>query len=206
MLRRILTAASAISLLLFVASIGLCVRDYQGGEGWAFRPQSIETPHGAVGYLGGSHLEWRRRRWLISSHGRLQWLQKDCPQWVGRPDAERPGYQSKYWLVPCDGTTLDGKRPRYWSLPGLEYADAPVTGNANRILIGGTSLVVAWGWILAATALLPTASALRFAARRRSIGRRRANRCVTCGYDLRASTDRCPECGTSIESHVRTPA
>lgn len=43
--------------------------------------------------------------------------------------------------------------------------------------------------------------------RREMLGREAATHfCRTCGYDLRASTGRCPECGTPIPSDVGTPA
>jgi hypothetical protein len=32
--------------------------------------------------------------------------------------------------------------------------------------------------------------------RRRVISRQKENRCIHCGYDLRATPDQCPECGT----------
>jgi hypothetical protein len=50
-------------------------------------------------------------------------------------------------------------------------------------------------WLLAAVfAILP----LRFAARRRRIFPSWC--CQHCGYDLRATPDRCPECGTAVDS------
>ena len=58
------------------------------------------------------------------------------------------------------------------------------------------ALRVPW-WAIAATMLVPHAAVMArgFAAQRR-IDWRRGGRCGGCGYDLRSSTDRCPECGT----------
>jgi hypothetical protein len=48
-------------------------------------------------------------------------------------------------------------------------------------------------WML--FAILPAVTAWEgFIARRR----RRTSKCADCGYDLRATPDRCPECGTTI--------
>ena len=51
-------------------------------------------------------------------------------------------------------------------------------------------------WPLAVVlAVIPARRFRRLAIERRAERRRAANQCVACGYDLRASTGTCPECG-----------
>ncbi|MCY2950687.1 MAG: hypothetical protein NTU53_01765 [Planctomycetota bacterium] len=54
-------------------------------------------------------------------------------------------------------------------------------------------------WLL--TALLAFYPARRAWTRRRQMRRLRLGLCLTCGYDLRASKDRCPECGSPIPTN-----
>ena len=78
-------------------------------------------------------------------------------------------------------------------LPGVRYGLGQTQYSEMRWLA-----IRAW-LICLSTFLLPVWWAKRYWM---SDGRRAHGQCPTCGYDLRATPERCPECGTAIPAHA----
>jgi hypothetical protein len=72
--------------------------------------------------------------------------------------------------------------------------DSP--GHSRPLAAGQQASLPLWS-LLPPLAILPTIRAIRHRRRRKRAAAAAAGLCPTCGYDLRASPDRCPECGTA---------
>jgi hypothetical protein len=86
------------------------------------------------------------------------------------------------------------------------YQDQSRSAKAGLGITSGWELTIPV-WELVVVTFIPVPLVARRAWNRRLLRRRRlAGVCSTCGYDLRASGDRCPECGTVPERLVETAA
>jgi len=102
-----------------------------------------------------------------------------------------------YWLISNPGRlTFCRQVGKDWPNPTrqFEFLSLEFAGGWN----GRSSLVnlLVPYWMLAiVTAMLPTQRFFAWKAVRRARRRKRLGLCPACGYDLRASPQRCPECG-----------
>ena len=108
-----------------------------------------------------------------------------------------------FWLIyPANGTT-DHQWEIAWG--GLSVERKTTAGPA-WLNVGSSRyyIVLPYRLLTPTTGILP-AIYLATTFRRRFLGRRRiaAGLCPTCGYDLRATPTRCPECGTIFSSTPR---
>ena len=184
MKRRLVDLLTALSLLLGMAIVALWVRSYglwEGGGRSELRPDRMTYAHHSFNSSSG-------RLWYHGGRGKVSReeaaYEQDMALWRGEP-----------W-----------PRPAAWQY----FRVAPRVPNAGHEFLGfhfirthdraadGTVTAVLW---LGMPHALPAALALLLPAVRASSWLRRRRRrargaCPACGYDLRATPGRCPECGT----------
>jgi hypothetical protein len=143
-------------------------------------------------------LEGGWRTYYISASSSLGtveilWFHQDFPN----PSFSWPPYGNAEGMCRQQWDHADPRsfyaRPGQWS-EWYDYYYSPI--NKGTSFIGGPALKFAHTLPVGLFGVLPVAWACRTY---RSRYRRRRNRslCATCGYDLRASPERCPECGTT---------
>jgi hypothetical protein len=193
-LRRILAPLStALSLLLCIGVCAMWVPSYRVADAWGWwrgsRSHLVQSASGQVS-LRVSRIP---PNWPVSArfkpHEDVRYERRE----PGRPDQTDFSYSNMIgvrrhwrflgfrWMV-CDGG--QGISPAQGRRPAFVHTTAP---NWDVTLPF---------WFPALLLPIPPVSWLaRYLRKRR---RARSGQCPACGYDLRASPDRCPECGTAV--------
>lgn len=210
MIRRLFTAASALSLLLGVAIAVIWVRSYWFADGFgrsALDPRSLRYTCIEIVIQSGR---------IAVSRTRQDFDRESFPLWDAElrssPSSMKPGlWHQPGGAAPRDQfrvvvtRTHNVNRPYqgwewFWS-GGIQHRRLQERGRYSET-VSGIEFPCGYLVVLCLIAGYPAMKALFRVIR----GGRHPGLCRYCGYDLRASTERCPECGTPIPSNQGTTA
>lgn len=176
MRRRLFTILAGISFLLCIGFAVLWVRSY-----WAFNTFSWPRPHGQ-----GTSID----EYAAASERGILWLRYHPNAWEDDFNgAIKNRWDFDSW--PACGT-MGVAREETWGRTGFIYE-----GFQTKDSRAGFYISCPHWFAVATSAILPALWIQGVHRHRRRTRRIRLGLCLTCGYDLRASSDRCPECGTA---------
>ena len=181
MKRRLFNSLSAMSLLLAVSLLTMWIRSYWASEvvHWGLTMQPMVVRLYEIGSANG-----------VVCAGRIQ-VTAGTPRFVSPPT----GWSEGWFRLPKTAASSMGVE-RSWAGFGLysrhTLRQAGLIDDYKGVQLPYWFLTPLAGW-------LPTVWGVKAKRRWQRERRRGLGLCLHCGYDLRATADRCPECG-SIKS------
>jgi hypothetical protein len=195
---KLFTLAAVVSAVLCVAACVVCVRSYWRAEWLYYRrnaPEAEPVSYGVMTdrgvlqlerYTGADLFDWYSPSLHSRSHGPWQWGYVDVAtgDWLLWTSFVSQGALGRRGDI--DHHFVRSGEQHYPYQGFYSSAQPPPDGVSHYLVL---SL-----WLVSGVAaVLPLA---RFVPARR-FRKARPGMCVACGYDLRATPDRCPECGAT---------
>jgi hypothetical protein len=172
--RKVLNLLSALSLLLCIATMALWAGSFWVRESWLHITCEEGREPGTIAVS----------RWVIIDQGGVA-IARDA-----MPVPSRPEQRWDRWAEGSSNYPNQGRWQRlgvgWWK---YEWSESGVT-------LGGRGAVFPLWAVALTTAVAPALFLVRHLRRRTHPAGARP--CPVCGYDLRATPDRCPECGTPV--------
>jgi hypothetical protein len=191
-LRILVGLFAGISCALWVASVVLWFRGYRVADAFKYGYFNYRPHPNVAGVEDASMVVVLHRR----GHWDVAVARRACVVIKGVRRYNGPGPGDRRWDV-TQPTEVDLAMAETWT---LSRSDAPAAGTLGFRYTAksyATAVRIPDWCPVAVTALLPAVSLVTRRARR---ARRIAGRCLACGYDLRATPERCPECGTPVSA------
>jgi len=181
MKRRLLNLLTALSLLLCVTTCVLWVRSYVandvlwGDKATAVMPPAVDRRmFTAESGRGG----------LLFHTGRI--ITADPRIFAGPPTGR--------WVIQMGRAQVNSVPARQTQYLGFAFH---IRHFKDALTANSSVMAVIPYWFIALGAAVPPAVCLRLQSSARRRLRASRGQCLRCGYDLRASPERCPECGAA---------